>query len=136
MPTFIEVSGAKYPKSLYGIEIKPYQGKSLVSAFKGSTSERGPLFFEHEADRAVIDGKWKLVSTKLLKAPYEGKWELYDLSIDRAEENNLIETHPNIVIELEQKWNRWAKENNVLPLDARGWKDKIQGDINNERIKK
>ncbi|WP_111709597.1 arylsulfatase [Lutibacter citreus] len=132
MPTFMELSGANYPESLDGNEIKPYQGKSLVSAFKGSVSERGPLFFEHEADRAVIDGHWKLVATKDLKPPYTGKWELYDLSVDRAEENNLIEKYPEIVTELEEKWNVWAKKNNVFPLDARGWNKKVQNDINRE----
>jgi arylsulfatase len=131
MPTFMEVSGASYPKYFDGNNIKPYQGKSLVSAFKDSISERGPIFFEHEADRAVIDGKWKLVATKKLKAPYKGKWELYNLSVDRAEENNLIEKYPEIATQLEKKWNVWAKENNVLPLDARGWSKKIKSDINN-----
>ncbi|WP_139956454.1 arylsulfatase [Flavicella sediminum] len=133
MPTLMELAGASYPKSLNGNNIKPYQGKSLVPAFKGSVSKSGPLFFEHEADRAVIDGEWKLVSTKSLKAPYEGKWELYNLSVDRAEENNLIDKHPKIALELEQKWNVWAKENNVLPLDARGWGVKIKSDIHTSK---
>lgn len=135
MPTFMEISGANYPKYFDGNDIKPYQGKSLISAFENSISNRGPLFFEHEADRAVIDGKWKLVATKSLKAPYKGKWELYNLSVDRAEKNNLIKEYPKIAFKLEEKWNVWAKKNNVLPLDARGWSKKIQSDVNLKKSK-
>jgi arylsulfatase A-like enzyme len=130
MPTFMELTGATYPTSTNGNEIKPFQGKSFVDALEGSISEREALFFEHEADRAVIEGKWKLVATKGNKPPYKGKWELYDLSVDRSEENNLISKYPDIAIELEQKWERWAQENNVLPLDGSGWGKKIKADIN------
>lgn len=130
MPTFMELSGASYPALFNGNKIKPYQGKSLVSAFEDSNSERGALFFEHEADRAVIEGNWKLVATKSNKPPYKGKWELYDLSVDRSEENNLILKNPVIAKELEQKWESWAKENNVLPIDGRGWGKKVKNDIN------
>ena len=130
MPTFMELVEATYPEELNGNKIKAYQGKSLLSAFQGKTTERGPLFFEHQADRAVIDGEWKLVATKAGKKPYKGKWELYDLSVDRSEENNLIEKHPEIAAELDAKWEKWAEENNVLPLDGRGWGKRLKADIN------
>lgn len=133
MPTFMELAGASYPESFNGNEIKPYQGKSLVAAFEGKTTKREPLFFEHEADRAIIDGNWKLVATKGNAPTYKGKWELYDLLVDRSEENNLIEKHLEIASELEHKWKEWAKENNVLPLDGRGWNKKVQSDINNTK---
>ena len=42
-----------------------------------------------------------------------------------------LEKYPEIATQLEKKWNVWAKENNVLPLDARGWSKKIKSDINN-----
>jgi len=130
MPTIMELAGATYPSSYNGNKIKSYQGKSLVAAFKDSIFERGALFFEHEAERAVIQGKWKLVASKGRLPSYKGNWKLYDLSVDRSEENNLIKKYPNIVADLEKKWDKWAKENNVLPLDASGWKKKIQNDIN------
>ena len=130
LPTLVELTGASYPKKLGANSIKPLQGKSLVSAFNGKETERGPMFFEHQADRAVIDGKWKLVSTKSKKKPYKGKWELYDLSIDRSEENNLIHQLPEIAEKLEAKWEQWAQQNNVLPLDGRGWGKRLKADIN------
>jgi len=136
MPTLMELTGANYPKEFNEEKIKAYQGKSLVPAIEGKVTQRGPLFFEHEADRAIIDGKWKLVATKAGKKPYKGKWELYDLSVDRAEENNLIEKYPEISAELEQKWDEWALTNNVLPIDGRGWGKKVKADINYTEKKK
>jgi arylsulfatase len=73
------------------------------------------------------------VATKTGKKPFKGKWELYDLSVDRSEENNLIEKQPEIAAELEQKWDDWANANNVLPLDGRGWTKKVKSDINSTK---
>lgn len=131
MATFIELVGAKYPTEYEGNSIKPFQGKSLLPVINGKTFNRGVMCFEHQADRAIIEGKWKLVSTKSNKPPYQGKWELYDLSVDRAESNNRIEEFPDKASELEEKWDTWAQENNVLPLDGRGWKVRIEADVNN-----
>jgi arylsulfatase A-like enzyme len=91
MATLVELTGATYPSEYNGNSIKPMQGKSLLQSINGETFSRGAMFFEHQADRAIIDGKMKLVASKGHKAPFKGKWELYDLSVDRAEENNLIE---------------------------------------------
>jgi len=130
MPTLIELTGATYPEIIEEHKIKPYQGKSIVSVLNGGTFERGPLFFEHNANRAIIDGKWKLVAKKGKTPSYKGKWELYDLTVDRAESNNLIDQHPEIATKLEAQWEQWAKENNVLPLDGRGWGKRLKADIN------
>jgi arylsulfatase len=130
MPTLMELTGATYPETVDEHKIKEYQGKSMVSVFKGGNFERGAMYFEHKANRAIIDGKWKLVALKGNEPTYKGAWELYDLSIDRAESNNLIDQHPEVAAKLEAKWEKWAQENNVLPLDGRGWGKKIKADIN------
>ena len=44
-------------------------------------------------------GDWKLVAAK------GDPWELYDLSTDRAESNNLVQEHPEKAKELETLWN-------------------------------
>ena len=130
LPTFLEVAGAEYPEQYKGHDIHPVQGKSLLSAFKGNALERGPLFFEHEANRAVRDGKWKLVANAGSEPPYKGEWELYNLEKDRAETNNLAEQFPGKVEELSAMWNQWAEENNVFPLDGRGWGARLKDDHN------
>lgn len=72
----------------------PRPGLSLLDP----SSEARELWWLHEGNRAVRQGDWKLVAAK------DQPWELYDLSIDRAETENLAESHPDKVKALEQLW--------------------------------
>lgn len=118
-PTFLSMAGAKYPKNYKGENINPLPGRSLLPLFSGKTlSEERPIYWEHQANRAIRVNNWKLVSKSTEDEPYLGPWELYDLSKDRIESNNLAEKYPEKVKELEAMWNKWAKENNVFPLNG------------------
>ncbi len=109
MATLVEVGGARYPTKVGGQDVPPMEGKSLVPAFAGKPVERPFLAWEHERNRAVRAGKWKLVSV-------HGKpWELYDLEADRTELNDLAARMPERVKELATEWERWAKRTHVLP---------------------
>lgn len=117
MATCVDVSGATYPAEVNGNKIKPMQGVSLVPALAGrDLNRKEPLFWEHESNRAVRDGKWKLV------ADADEPWELYDMAKDRTEMHNLAAKHPEKVKELAAEWDAWAARSDVLPLGA--WKDK------------
>jgi len=116
MPTFIEAAGAVYPKTYKGETIHPLNGLSLLSLFKGEKLQDRILYWEHEGNRALRDGRWKLVSKGSEKAPYTGKWELYDLVDDPTERNNLASQNPQKVKELDALWNKWAQENHVFPV--------------------
>jgi len=129
MPTCLELAGAKYPRRFRGKEINPLDGKSLVPTFWGGDVSRKALYFEHQADRAVRAGKWKLVSRGTHKKPYTGPWELYDLAKDRTELNDLSKQRPDVTKKLKKMWHRWAKENNVYPLDNRGWNAKVKANV-------
>lgn len=120
MPTFLEVSGAKYPTIYKGQKIPPYEGRSMVPLFLGKTlSDNRPLFWEHEAKRAVRVKEWKLVADANETAPYVEPWELYNLNTDPTESVNLAAKYPEKVKELETLWNNWAQAKQVLPLDGR-----------------
>jgi len=110
MATCVEVSGATYPKALADQPITPMEGKSLVPAFDDRPIDRDALYWEHEGNRAVSVGNWKLVA-KGPKAP----WELYDLAADRVESHDLAASQPAKVTELSAKWEAWAKRANALP---------------------
>ena len=104
MATVIELSGGQYPDN-----IVPAQGKSIVPLLKGSRQEihDEPLFWEHEGNAALRFHQWKLVRE------YKKPWELYDLSNDRTELNDLSQKNPKLRAELIEKWETWASNTGV-----------------------
>ena len=81
------------------------QGVSLRPGFLGQSLQRPePLFWEHEGNRALRDGKWKLVAKGA-----SGPWELYDIEADRTELENLAEAEPNRTAAMAARWEAWAQ---------------------------
>ncbi|MBD3266076.1 sulfatase-like hydrolase/transferase [bacterium] len=119
MATCVDVANASYPQSLNGHAITPMEGKSLLPAFENQPIERNALYWEHEGNRAIRVGKWKLVSSpkRLMKVTQDDldDWELYDMEVDRSEMKNLAKTYPAKVNELKKKWHAWAQRAHVLP---------------------
>jgi arylsulfatase len=115
LATCLDLAGAEYPAERDDEKLKPPEGVSLAPTFRGEPLERSqPLFWEHEGNRAVRDGEWKLVAK-------EGKpWELYDLDRDRTEQHDLAAQHPERVKDLAAKWDAYAARCDALPLG--GWR--------------
>lgn len=124
MPTCVELAGADYPEELDGSSITPMQGKSLLPIFNDTENRERTLFWEHEGNRAIRKGKWKLVSEypgswKTIRPyPKSGAWELYDMEADRTEMNGLSERYPSLVKSLAKEWEEWAEKCNVLPWNT------------------
>ena len=86
------------------------QGVSLTPAFSGKPlGRKEPIFFMHEGNRAVRDGKWKLVSK------YTEPWELFDMEADRTELHNLAKEQPEIVQRLSTRYDEWARRGYAEP---------------------
>jgi arylsulfatase len=130
-PTIREVAGAPLAAAQreQPVAVPAPPGKSLVPAFaRDGVVTHEDLWWEHEGNRAVRVGDWKLVA-----AGRDGPWELYDLATDRTETQNLAAQHPDKVRELARKWQErhdefgvWARAdlkaaraNRDRPLDAR-----------------
>lgn len=107
MPTCIALAGAEYPSTYNGHSIKPLaaEGRSLLPLISGEGEWNGErtLFWEHENGRAVRVGNWKMTSLR------NGGWQLFDLSTDYSETNNVAAEHPDKVREMKTLWNNWAK---------------------------
>jgi arylsulfatase len=109
MATCVDLAGAAYPAARDGQPIKPLEGVSLTPVFRGEPLARPqPLFWEHEGNRAVRDGRWKLVSK------FRGEWELYDMEADRTEMVNLAAAQPGKVAQLSAAYDVWSGRAGVV----------------------
>ena len=103
MATAVDLAGVPYPREFGGQAIEPMQGVSLRLAFEGKPlARKEPIFWEHEGNKAVRDGKWKLVLR------HRESWQLFDMQADRTELHDLIKQEPKLAARLEAAWNDWA----------------------------
>ncbi len=111
VPTVLELTGAKKPAEIKGFAVPPAPGRSLVAALaKDGPLTRDFLWWEHEGNRAIRAGNWKLVALA------KGEWELYDLATDRGESKNLAASNPAKVRELDALWTKQRDETRTLAL--------------------
>tara|TARA_R110002049_G_scaffold993_1_gene7059 strand:+ start:19693 stop:21357 length:1665 start_codon:yes stop_codon:yes gene_type:complete len=117
MATFADISGADYPSNFNGHKIPAMVGNSLQPLLKGVNTpvHTKPIFWEHEGNKAVRLGDFKLVME--WNGKDKNKWELYNLSEGRNEEYDISEKYPEKVAEMSAMWSKWASENQVEPWD-------------------
>ena len=100
VPTIMEVAGGQIPTTH---NEKPYPqrpGKSLLGALvKDEPLTRDQLWWFHDGHKAIRIGDMKAV------APKDGPWEMYDLSTDRAEANDLSKVDPDKLGQLTDRWD-------------------------------
>ena len=83
---------------------------SILPIVKGKKMPERYIYAEHEGNRMVRKGDWKLVS-----ANFKGdEWELYNIKEDRTEQHNLIGKYPEMAKELETAYFEWADKSDVL----------------------
>ena len=110
MATCVSLAQASYPKKYQGESIQPMEGVSLAPAFSGLPLNRSqPIFWEHEGNRAIRDGDWKLV------AKHPDGWELYNIATDRTERDNVASKNPDRVKAMSVQWQTWADRVGVKP---------------------
>ena len=118
MATFVDLASAHYPEQRDGRPIVPLEGKSLRPIFEtGERAGHQAIFWEHQGNRAVRQGRWKLVSKRTGGTLGAGPWELYDLERDRAEQSDLAPEMPDRVQQMEAQWLAWADRVGWVPFD-------------------
>ena len=96
MPTLLALSGSNYPICYNNNPILPLEGVNLFPAIVGGKLNRpNPIYWEHENNYALREGKWKLVKEKA-----ETNWQLYDMDKNRTETNDVSACFPDITAQM------------------------------------
>jgi arylsulfatase A-like enzyme len=112
VPTLLELVGGKRPETVNGEAVPTPPGKSLVPALaKDITVPHDYLWWQHEVNRALRVGDWKIVA-----AGEDSPWELYDLSTDRCESHDLASAQPERVKDMAAIWTQHTEEFRALAL--------------------
>ena len=133
VPTILEAAGIPAPETVNGIKQAPIEGTSLVYTFDKENakapSKHRTQYFEMFGQWALYHDGW-LLSTKVNRAPWEvfgaanpdplnGQvLQLYDLSKDFSQSQDLAEKYPDKVKELKELFIAEAKRYQVFPMDA------------------
>lgn len=108
--TMYDIAGVEYPPQIGEGSLTPLEGHSFADAITNHRWVRpAPIFWEHEGNRAVRLGDWKLVS--------EGNttWELYDMKNDRTELDDLADDRPETTNRMIKMYEDWAERAGALP---------------------
>ncbi len=109
--TIADASGTPYPSTFKGHPVLPLEGVSLRPLLDQQPVADRPLFVEHESNRMIRKGKWKLVTEAFTAFDNEFSAHqklLYDMDADPGEATNLAAAHPAKVVELVDEWNAWS----------------------------
>jgi len=114
-PTFYEVAGIPYPRRFEGRDVYPLKGRSLWSLLTTSADNVHPADYvfalEHRGHVLIRQGDWKLVNTVIPFHP--DNFELYDLSRDLAEQQNLELSEPEKFQEMLGHWEAFKRDSRV-----------------------
>ena len=131
-PTILEVTGIQAPVTVNGITQRPIEGVSMAYTFDEANakapSKRETQYFELVANRGIYhDGwianttpfapPWDLATGKLPDVVDGYKWELYNITEDFSQYNNLAEKMPDKLKEMQALFATEAAKYNVFPLD-------------------
>ena len=118
-PTILEMTGIRHPAPSYrGREIVPMRGKSMLPWLMGKedTVHEQEFIYGWElcGKGAIRKANFKAVFIPKPKGPE--RWQLYDLSVDPGETNDLAEALPAKLDELLIHWDHYTNECGVVPL--------------------
>jgi arylsulfatase len=132
VPTILEATGIRQPDVVDGIKQTPIEGVSMVYTFDkanaNAPSRHHTQYFEMMGDHAIYHDGW-IASTKVMRPPWDVMgatsqdpagfpWELYDLSKDWTQYENIADKYPAKLKEMENLFWTEAAKYQVLPLDA------------------
>src|SRR5262245_10363898 len=132
VPTILEAVGIPAPVMVNGVAQKPIEGISMAYNWDktnaNAPSARTTQYFEMFGNRAIYHEGWIASTTPpappwamgLVKMPdvVNGyNWELYNLTEDYSQANDLAAKNPDKLRELQELFLMQAAKYNVFPLD-------------------
>src|ERR1035438_9423288 len=132
VPTLLEATGIEAPEIVNGIKQKPIEGVSMMYTFDkanaNAPSTHHTQYFEMMGDHAIYHDGW-IASTKVMRPPWDTAgpvsqdpagfpYELYDVTHDWTQFNNLAAKYPDKVKEMDKLFWEEAAKYQVMPLDA------------------
>jgi arylsulfatase len=132
VPTILEATKINAPDVVDGIAQKPIEGTSFTYTFDAknadASSRHTTQYFEMLGDHAIYHDGW-IASTKVMRLPWAVAgatpqdpatypYELYDISKDWTQSDNLAAKYPDRVKEMDNLFWTEAEKYQVLPLDA------------------
>jgi len=136
VPTILEAAGIQAPDTVNGIKQKPIEGVSMVYTFDqanaNAPSKRDTQYFEMVGNRAIYHNGWIAATTppsppwllgtgKMPDIVNGYKWELYNITEDYSEYNDLAAKNPDKLKELQALFLTEAGKYQVFPLDNSGF---------------
>ncbi|MDE0513050.1 MAG: arylsulfatase [Gammaproteobacteria bacterium] len=129
--TLLDYAGIDHPRVAdNGEPMPPIRGRSMRSFLSGKTGGVHPpedyFAYVMMGRRGVVQGDWKIT---WMNAPWgpEGRWSLYNLAEDPAEQNDLAASHPDKLAEMEALWDAYVAANGVIPIPRyeTGWTNRF-----------
>jgi arylsulfatase len=133
VPTLLEITGIPAPEVVDGIKQAPVEGTSFAYTFDAKNakepSRHKTQYFEMMGQWALYHEGWML-STQVNRAPWQAfgpanpdplnnqVLELYDLTRDFSQSQNVADKHPDKVKQLKQMFIQECRKYEVFPLDA------------------
>ncbi len=127
-PTILEAAGLPEPTSVNGTKQRPMDGVSMLYTIDDAKAKdrRTTQYFEMFGNRAIYHDGWVAAtrhSIPWLNVPLPGfdkdRWELYHVTDDFSQVNDLAAANPQKLKELQDLFTKEAIRNHVYPLDDR-----------------
>ena len=117
-PTLLEVAGTAFATSIKGVDQIPVPGRSFLQTFTSADAKtRSVQFFSLRGNRAITKDNWRAVAMHRLKTDFsEDPWQLFDLSKDFSESQDLSKKYPEKLEELKKLWWEEAKRYSDPPV--------------------
>lgn len=114
MPTLLDIAAVPHPETFKGRTVLPMTGHSFKPLLAGEPYEGTPdgIGWAIFGTRAYIQDGWKAL---FLPKPYgRGEWELYDLTADPGEAQDLAAVEPERLKQLIARWETYVRDSNVI----------------------